>query len=198
MYKLKEWFQSKDIQITEGYSQLCEKKTNFLKNIVQDKSIKNVMEIGFNGGHSAEIFLSANTDIKLTSFDLGHHSYVSTGKQYIDNTFPNRHTLILGNSLNTVPKYLENNNTTFDIIFIDGGHDYHIAKGDLLNCKKFAHSKTIVIMDDTVNNNKWIMKWNLGPNRAWKELKNDKEITEIGYEDCSPGRGYSWGYYTSM
>lgn len=36
----------------------------------------NVMEIGFNGGHSAELFLKNNTDIHLTSFDVDVHSYL--------------------------------------------------------------------------------------------------------------------------
>jgi hypothetical protein len=34
------------------------------------------MEIGFNGGHSAELFLKNNTDIHLTSFDVDVHSYL--------------------------------------------------------------------------------------------------------------------------
>ena len=195
MYKLTEWFQSKDIQITEGYSQLCEQKSNFLKNIVQDKSIKNVMEIGFNGGHSAEIFLSSNPDIQLTSFDIGQHSYVSVGKEYIDNTFPNRHTLILGNSLETVPKYIKNNNIKFDIIYIDGGHTYDIAKGDLLNCKQLAHSKTIVIMDDTIEKTEWICPWTEGPTSAWKEAQNMNFIQQTGFEEYSEGQGNSWGFY---
>ena len=195
MYKLTEWFQSKDIQITEGYSQLCEKKSNFLKNIVQDKSIKNVMEIGFNGGHSAEIFLSSNPNIQLTSFDIGQHSYVSVGKEYIDNTFPNRHTLILGNSIETVPKYIKNNNVKFDIIYIDGGHTYDIAKGDLLNCKQLAHSKTIVIMDDTIEKTEWICPWTEGPTSAWKEAQNMNFIQQTGFEEYSEGQGNSWGFY---
>ena len=195
MYKLTEWFQSKDIQITEGYSQLCEKKSNFLKNIVQDKSIKNVMEIGFNGGHSAEIFLSSNPNIQLTSFDIWQHSYVSVGKEYIDNTFPNRHTLILGNSIETVPKYIKNNNVKFDIIYIDGGHTYDIAKGDLLNCKQLAHSKTIVIMDDTIEKTEWICPWTEGPTSACKEAQNMNFIQQTGFEEYSEGQGNSWGFY---
>jgi hypothetical protein len=40
------------------------------------------MNIGFNDGHSAEIFLQTNKNLKLTSFDLGEHDYVNVSKEY--------------------------------------------------------------------------------------------------------------------
>lgn len=70
-----------------------------------------------------------------------------------------------------------------------------MAKSDLFNCKELAHNKTIVILDDTVNNNKWINSWNIGPNRAWKEAKEMNIIKEIGSIDFSNTYGLSWGYY---
>ena len=153
------------------------------------------MEIGFNGGHSSELFLSYNQNIEVVSFDIGEHSYVKLGKEFIDKTYPNRHQLIIGNSLETVPYYSNNVNKKFDVIFIDGGHIYDVAKGDIINCKKLAHDKSIVIMDDTIINDNWLRNWNLGPNRAWKEAKEWNIINELGSVDYSPGRGQSWGYY---
>lgn len=187
----------KELNITkfEGYSQQCNEESIFLKNIVNNKSINTVMEIGFNAGHSAELFLSSNKNINLTSFDIGTHKYVNFGKKFIDTTYPGKHTLIIGNSLDTVPKYIKEENKKFDIIFIDGGHRYNVAKSDLFNCKELAHNKTIVILDDTMNNNKWINRWNIGPNRAWKEAKETNIIKEIGSIDFSKTHGLSWGYY---
>jgi len=37
-----------------------------------------------------------------------------------------------------------------DLVFIDGGHDYEIAKKDLENCRPLSDHDTIVIMDDVV------------------------------------------------
>jgi len=153
------------------------------------------MEIGFNAGHSAELFLSSNKNINLVSFDIGMHGYVKLGKQFIDKTYPDRHTLIIGNSLDTVPEYFKKNNKKFDLIFIDGGHEYNVAKGDILNCKNLAHDKTTVIMDDTMNKSYLMMDWNIGPNNAWKEAKEWNIVKEIGTDDFSLGRGHSWGYY---
>lgn len=195
MSNLVDFYKEKNIVNFEGYSQQVKGQADFLRNIVNDKSINNVMEIGFNAGHSAELFLSSNKNINLVSFDIGFHEYLKLGKQFIDKTYPGRHTLIIGNSLDTVPEYFRKENKKFDLIFIDGGHTYDIAKGDILNCKNLAHDKTIVVMDDTINNNDWVLHWNVGPNHAWKEAKDSNIIKEIGSIDFSPGRGQSWGYY---
>lgn len=111
----------------------------------------NVMEIGFNAGHSAELFLQYNRSLNLVSFDIGQHDYVLTSKKYIDFSYPDRHTLILGDSTVTIPEYIKNNkDVKFDVIFIDGGHNYEIVKKDMENCFHLAHENTIVILDDTV------------------------------------------------
>jgi len=196
MNTLAKFYNEKKIyNFDEGFSQQVEEQTTFLKNIVNNPSIKYVMEIGFNGGHSSELFLSSNKNIQVVSFDIGEHNYVKLGKEFIDKTYPNRHELIIGNSLETVPYYSTNVNKKFDIIFIDGGHMYDVARGDIINCKKLAHDKSIVIMDDTIINHDWLRHWNLGPNRAWKEAKEWNIIKELGSVDYSSGRGQSWGYY---
>ena len=195
MTNLKEFYEEKNIRILEGYSQQVPEQVKFLKDVVNVPGVKNVMEIGFNAGHSAELFLSSNENIKLTSFDIGHHQYVKMGKQFIDKKFPNRHELIIGNSLTMIPKYIRENSTNFDLIFIDGGHHYNIAIKDLLNCKQLAHKKTIVIMDDTINDKELIKFWNDGPNKAWQECKDSKYVNELGTQDYLIGRGQSWGTY---
>jgi predicted O-methyltransferase YrrM len=179
----------------EGYSQQNPKQVEDLINLTKSPNI-NVMEIGFNAGHSAEIFLKNNAQLTLTSFDLGCHEYVSVGKEYIDYIYPNRHTLILGDSTVTVPKFInDNNGKKFDIIFIDGGHEYHIAKADLENCKQLAHADTIVIMDDTVYNIGWHEPWTIGPTRVWFEGLFHKKILGLKGVDYFRGSGMSWGKY---
>jgi len=139
----------------EGYCQLENKQVDDLIFLTNQQNI-DVMEIGFNAGHSAEVFLKNNSKLTLTSFDLGSHDYVLTAKEYIDVMYQNRHTLILGDSTITIPKYINDNpNKKFDVIFIDGGHDYSIANADLQNCMNLAHKDTIIIIDDTIYTLGW-------------------------------------------
>ena len=111
----------------EGYSQQVSPQVDDLINLTNKQNI-NVMEIGFNAGHSSEIFLQNNKDLTVTSFDLGVHDYISTAKEYIDATYPNRHNLILGDSRITIPNYIENNNNR-------------------INNSKNDYSKSIIIKD---------------------------------------------------
>ena len=189
----------------EGYSQQVSQQVEDLNNIVKNinkindiyKPIVNVMEIGFNAGHSAEILLN-NDNVKLTSFDLGRHHYVLSAKEYIDMHYPNRHTLILGDSTITIPNYIKNNkDAQFDFIFIDGGHDYAIAKADMENCYHLAHKDTIVALDDTIFTSGWEQDYTVGPTQTWLEHIQQNKIVELDRKDYAPGRGMSWGRYVS-
>ena len=132
----------------------------------------------------------------LTSFDLGCHDYVSVAKEYIDANYPNRHTLILGDSRKTIPEYIENNkDAKFDFIFIDGGHEYEVAKADIENCFHFAHQDTVVALDDTVYTPGWEGGHSVGPTRAWVEKLEEKTIIEINRNNYRVERGMSWGKY---
>lgn len=185
---LSSYLDQHNCNIIEGYSKTCNREVILLQLLCQNK--QNILEIGFNAGHSANLFLYINPTSNVLSFDIGEHDYIKIGKEYIDKTYPNRHTLIIGDSTKTIPIY--ETTIKYDVIFIDGGHSYEVAKADLLNCKKFAHKDTIVIMDDTMYSKVWEKDWTIGPTKAWLECNI---ITEISHIDFEEGRGISWGTY---
>lgn len=193
MATLESYYRDNGITITEGYSKQIEEQVKFLSEISSHESINNILEIGFNGGHSSEIFLSSNKNAKVVSFDINMHHYVMKGKEFIDKNYPGRHTLITGDSTKTIPQY--ETDIKFDIIFIDGGHDFEIASKDVKNCKRFAKDNTILIVDDIVRNKNLICHWNQGPNKSWEIAIENGNVAELGQEDYERGRGQAWGLY---
>jgi predicted O-methyltransferase YrrM len=190
-----EFLNNRGLHPCEGYSQQISKQVEDLINLTNRSSIS-VMEIGFNGGHSAEIFLKNNSSLNLTSFDLGCYNHVLPAKEYIDATYPSRHTLILGDSTKTLPKYIDENPAkTFDVIFIDGGHEYIVAKSDLENSRKLAHKDTIIVIDDTIYTKGMEAEWTMGPTKTWTEHLENGKIKEINRIEYTQGRGMSWGKY---
>jgi predicted O-methyltransferase YrrM len=192
---LTSFLQQKGFRRFEGYSGQIKQQVDDLKLLVSTDTIVNAMEIGFNAGHSADNFLSSNNNLKLVSFDLGGHKYVTVAKEFIDSTYPGRHTLILGDSKKTVPEYAANSTNKFDFIFIDGGHDYLTAKSDVENCFKLAHENTIVVLDDTIFTKYWSVSFTKGPTKVWLENVKNNKLNEIGKKDYCRGRGMAWGKY---
>jgi predicted O-methyltransferase YrrM len=128
--------------------------------------IRRVVEIGFNAGFSSHAFLSARDDVVVTSFDLGEHGYGSRAKAQIDDDFPGRHTLIVGDSLTTVPDFADAHpGETFDLVFIDGGHSYDVAAADIRNMRRLSDPDTVVVIDDLLPHR----PWGEGVIRAWDE-----------------------------
>ena len=180
--EIQKYYDANNIYIGEGHIQQCELQMSVMKTLIQSNNVKNIMEIGFGAGHSAEFFLSINNNIKLTSFDIGINSYTKLGKEFLEKKYLERFKLIIGDSLITVPEFYEKNkNIKFDLIFIDGGHNNNIPNADLINCKNLSHKNTIVIMDDVINKKEWQRPWNVEPTNGWYGLVEKNFILEYGY-----------------
>lgn len=178
---------------TEGYTTVPQRYQ--MKALIEKyiPTVKCILDLGFNAGHSSESFLRFFPNATVVSFDIGTHSYVKPAKEVIDRVYPGRHTLVLGDSNLTIPAFEAP--CPFDVIFIDGGHHYDTVKTDIKNCKRLAHDQTLVLIDDTVRKPEWNQKYNKGPTQAWLEAISNQEIIELGFEDYAWGRGMSWGKY---
>ena len=67
---------------------------------------KNILEIGFNAGHSSELFLDTNPNSVVTSIDLGYWYYCKFGIKYLEKKFPDRFQIILKDVYFKKVKYL--------------------------------------------------------------------------------------------
>lgn len=181
----------------EGHSLDCPEQAVDLEEVCRKYAKNNMMEIGFNAGHSADIFLSTSKDLELLSFDLGEHDYSNEAKKYMDMTYPSRHSIIYGDSKRTIPEYIEQNeNKIFDLIFIDGGHDYETAHADLINCRNLADENTVVIMDDTYFSDDANPQYNVIPGKVWTDYMNQGKVMEFKRYDYGRwGRGMCIGRY---
>ncbi len=188
-----EYLNRKGFYTFEGYSEQVPKQVEDLAAFAKAPGVKRILEIGFNAGHSAENFLKANSDVEVVSFDLGEHAYGKAAKEYIDMKYPGRHTVIWGDSTQTIPSYTGKGE--FDVLFIDGGHTHEIALADLRNCHRLARADAVVILDDTNTTPGWIHHVNAGIMNAWKKVKEEGKVVEDGQADYCYARGITWGRY---
>ena len=110
------------------------------------KNAQNILEIGFNGGHSCLLYLCSNLTSKIDLFDLGCHNYAKMCYTYLDKEFPSRLNIVWGDSAKTLTAF--KTNTVYDLLHIDGGHDPYTLIKDINNCNCFVNEKSILIIDD--------------------------------------------------
>ena len=156
---------------------------------ILNANAKNILEIGFLGGHSAEMFLELNNYVNVTSIDIGAFQSVDCGKKYIDKHFPCRHTLMKGDSLRILPKLTKETNIKFDIILIDGSYEERSVYNDIIYCKKVSNENTQLIINNVLSNKKFIKYWNKGPTDTCNKLINRHVITDVKYIDIDIGKG---------
>ena len=134
--------------INETIDELVYKQLNLYS---LGKYAKNILEIGFNAGHSALLFLLSNPYSTLLCFDIVSHKYTMPCFKYLKTLFHGRINLIAGDSTITVPEFYKvcSNTTKFDLIHIDGCHYGEIPKKDLYNCLNILDKDGILIFDDT-------------------------------------------------
>ncbi len=160
-------------------------KIKNISNILLNKNIDNVMEIGFNCGFSTLLMLLLNPKINITCFDNCQHLYTLPIYVKLKEEFGDRLNLIVGDSVNTIPRFINNNSTKFDVIHIDGGI-YNVIKNDIENSILLCHKNSIIIIENyeiPIVKELWetyVKKFNLKP--LCIEIYNpDESFNDIKY-----------------
>jgi hypothetical protein len=123
---------------------------------VLSRNSKNILEIGFNAGHSCLVFLLSNPSSKIYLFDVCTHLYAVPCFEYLQSVFgKDRLELIQGYSEQTIPEFRQRK-IPIDLYHIDGAHDTVSVSTDIDNCSRIAIENgtttglpAIVIVDDT-------------------------------------------------
>jgi hypothetical protein len=138
------FFGNQDMQYNEVF---MHKQVN-LFNLA--KKAKNILEIGFNAGHSTALMLLANPSSKILHFDLREHAYGERCYNFLKSVFGADRFIefVAGDSRETVPVIHERCPIKFDLIHIDGGHTDLVAYSDIVHCQKYAAKDNIVVVDD--------------------------------------------------
>lgn len=127
-------------------------KQHNLINLIQsipDKSSIDILEIGFNAGFSAVLFLFASPHTKITCVDLGFHRYTYACYEKIRETFgEDRIQFLLGDSISVLPK-MRSSEYAFDIFHLDSSHSPENLESDLFHVCRLIRENGIVIMNDT-------------------------------------------------
>ncbi len=133
--------------------QKAEELLNKQKNLFEvGKRIQHQMiEIGFNAGHSALLFLMAappNTTFHF--FDIGTHPYVIPCFEYLQRNFPDKQMYLhIGDSRKTLAQWINQHpNERYDVVHVDGGHDFSCVKNDTEAAVHLCKKGGVIIMDD--------------------------------------------------
>ncbi len=138
------------VEAVEGHSGLSYVQTRALHYLASRSAVHTVCETGYNVGHSAFNYLTANPQLVVHSFDIGQYEWTLRSAQNMSMLFPNRLFVHIGDSAVTVPKFLsENPSLRCSLIIIDGGHNYPSAKLDIENFASVAAlENNAIVMDD--------------------------------------------------
>jgi len=133
----------------EGHMQIQDNIISLWAQVKELTKFKNLIEIGFNVGHSSTIILSMFDDINITSFDINRDIRTQLGADKVKEKFGDRHQFRTYNTLD-LRKDLNNKKVNLpkaDLIFIDGGHTFDVALNDIMIAKE--NDIKYVLVDDS-------------------------------------------------
>ena len=123
--------------IMEGGSSFYLNKLRTILKLFELPHVKTVCETGYNLGHSAALAFIANPNMTVISFDMATHLSTVHSVALLQEKFPGKLVVVLGDSQKSVPDYFSNNkDAVCDVVLVDGGHEGNIPISDLINFRK--------------------------------------------------------------
>ncbi len=157
------------MELLNGMQSGCEGNISWFENrqekiveIIKEIKPKNLIEIGFNVGHSALLICNtisdlkkqyieySDTEVNFYIFDICSCVSTKSNFEILKNNFKEnlKLHLIEGDSLLTVSSFLSSNNILFDFIEVDGCHTYDCVIEDIRNTIDSLNKNGIMYIDD--------------------------------------------------
>ena len=132
-------------------------------------NFKKFLEFGFASGFTNTILNKYFNFSEIISVDIMDTAGGSKSSFFANLRFKNI-ILIAGNSKSLFVKNQIKKNGNYDLVFIDGGHDYDVVKNDFQIAMKNKNRKSVIVIHD-IECDQFI-----GPGKLWKEIVRDKKI----------------------
>jgi hypothetical protein len=107
-----------------------------------------ILEIGFNAGHSALVYLFLNPQGIYTGVDLAFRRYTHHAADFLKDRFGDRFTLRQGDSTVVLPEMIAEGQGGYDVVHVDGGHTFDVAHADIMNGLVLMRADGLLIIDD--------------------------------------------------
>jgi predicted O-methyltransferase YrrM len=146
----------------EGNISWFPERQKTLIDIISERKPKNLIQIGFNMGHSALLICDIISQMKNNNnygddpisihvFDICEHECTIPNFNILAEEAKKQNiylNLIPGSSLETVPRFMMSNDLLFDFIEIDGCHTFQCLIEDVMNTVPRLKVGGIVYIDD--------------------------------------------------
>lgn len=136
-------------------------------------------ETGFGAGHSALLFLNELPTVKVHAFDTGLPRYVVPAHDYLDDKYPERLYMYLGETVYTVPRMADYFPSDLcDVVYFDGSLAFDTVKQDLMNFRRLVKPQHVIVLANAVDGSDVL--------RAWKDVVANGTVSWEGTVHESP------------
>jgi hypothetical protein len=122
------WLKPENVRKVEGHMTVTKEIEDFWVEVKKQTNFKNLMEIGFNAGHSSAFVLSLLPDVRVDSYDICFHPYTKPNSLKVKKKFGKRFDFFQTDSRDIKPEVVAKNK--YDILFVDGNHKLDFVEND--------------------------------------------------------------------
>jgi len=117
-----------------------------------------ILELGTNLGFTS--LALAENDMRVTSIEGNPYLY-----EFLDKELSHEN-LVIEND--TFLSYLSRNQKKYDLIYIDGNHQYDATLELINQCHNLLNQNGIILIDD--------IRWSAGMKKAWSDIQTDERF----------------------